>query len=314
MCLRTCLFAVLERGCLVPRSDSLVGVPRSRGRARRVASLATITLAAVLLTGCERARWSDGLLIEGVTEGADRVTRLWVGTWIAAIAVGVLVLGLLIWAVTVYRRRDGDDELPEQLRYNVPIEVLYTVIPIFMVAVLFFYTARDEEILLDTESTPDNVINVVGKRWSWDFNYVMDDVHEVGVQARLTGEPGVEETLPTLYLVVGERTEFVLTARDVIHSFWVPQFLQKMDMIPGRVNRFQVVPTQTGTFQGKCAELCGSYHSNMLFNVKVVEQDEYDAHMEELADRGQTGLLDNSLNMEELMDSQLELIPEGTRP
>jgi cytochrome c oxidase subunit 2 len=94
----------------------------------------------------------------------------------------------------------------------------------------------------------------------------------------------------------------------------VPQFLQKMDMIPGRVNRFQVVPTQTGTFQGKCAELCGSYHSNMLFNVKVVEQDEYDAHMQELADRGQTGLLDNSLNMEELMDSQLELTPEGTRP
>jgi cytochrome c oxidase subunit II len=274
-------------------------------------SLAAIAAVVVLLTGCERAAWSDGLLIPGVTEGAERVTRLWVGTWIAAIAVGVLVLGLLFWSITVYRRRDGDDELPEQLRYNVPIEVLYTVVPIFIVAVLFFYTARDEEILLDTASEPDNVINVVGKRWSWDFNYVNDDVHDSGTQARLTGEPGVEETLPTLYLVVGERTEFVLTARDVIHSFWVPQFLQKLDMIPGRVNRFQVVPTQTGTFQGKCAELCGAYHSNMLFNVRIVEQEEYDAHMQSLADRGQTGLLDSSLNMEQINERDLELLPEG---
>jgi cytochrome c oxidase subunit II len=274
-------------------------------------SLAAIAAVVVLLTGCERAAWSDGLLIPGITEGAERVTRLWVGTWIAAIAVGVLVLGLLFWSITVYRRRDGDDELPEQLRYNVPIEVLYTVVPIFIVAVLFFYTARDEEILLDTASEPDNVINVVGKRWSWDFNYVNDDVHDSGTQARLTGEPGVEETLPTLYLVVGERTEFVLTARDVIHSFWVPQFLQKLDMIPGRVNRFQVVPTQTGTFQGKCAELCGAYHSNMLFNVRIVEQEEYDAHMQSLADRGQTGLLDSSLNMEQINERDLELLPEG---
>jgi cytochrome c oxidase subunit II len=274
-------------------------------------SLAAIAAVVVLLTGCERAAWSDGLLIPGVTEGAERVTRLWVGTWIAAIAVGVLVLGLLFWSITVYRRRDGDDELPEQLRYNVPIEVLYTVVPIFIVAVLFFYTARDEEILLDTASEPDNVINVVGKRWSWDFNYVNDDVHDSGTQARVTGEPGVEETLPTLYLVVGERTEFVLTARDVIHSFWVPQFLQKLDMIPGRVNRFQVVPTQTGTFQGKCAELCGAYHSNMLFNVRIVEQEEYDAHMQSLADRGQTGLLDSSLNMEQINERDLELLPEG---
>ena len=113
-------------------------------------------------------------------------------------------------------------------------------------------------------------VNVVGKQWSWDFNYVEADVHEVGTQAILTGEPGAEETIPTMYLPVDERVEFVLTSRDVIHSFWVPQFLQKLDMIPGQVNKFQVVPTEEGTFKGKCAELCGAYHSQMLFNVKVV--------------------------------------------
>ena len=119
-------------------------------------------------------------------------------------------------------------------------------------------------------------------------------------------------TLGELETVVNERTEFVLTARDVIHSFWVPQFHQKMDMIPGRVNRFQVVPTQTGTFQGKCAELCGAYHSYMLFNVKVVERDEYDAYIKSLADKGQTGLMPNSLNMEEVMPIDKDLLPEGS--
>ncbi len=296
----------------MPTSDSLVGDPLPRRLGRRAASLAVIIVGAVLLTGC-RASWSDGLLIPGVTEGAERVTELWVGVWIAAIVVGLLVLFLLFWCIIVYRRRDGDDELPEQLRYNVPIEILYTVVPVFIVLVLFFYTAKLEEKLLDTATPADNVVNVVGKRWSWDFNYVNDDVHLAGTQARLTGKPGVEETLPDLYLVVGERTEFVLTSRDVIHSFWVPQFLQKLDMVPGRVNKFAVVPTQTGTFQGKCAELCGAYHSNMLFNVKVVERDEYDAYIESLRAAGQTGLLPNDLNMEKIMEQDNELLPEGTR-
>ena len=294
----------------MPRSDRLDAAARRRG-GRRVASLSAIVLGVVMLTGCGRASWSDGLLVPGVTEGAERVTRLWVGTWITAIVVGLLVLGLLAWSLIAYRHREGDDELPEQLRYNVPIEVLYTIVPIFIVLVLFFYTARDEEVLMDTSTPPDNVINVVGKRWSCDFNYVNDDVHLAGTQARLTGREGVEETLPTMYMVVGERTEFVLTARDVIHSFWVPQFHQKLDMIPGRVNRFAVVPTQTGTFQGKCAELCGAYHANMLFNVKVVERDEYDAHIQSLRDQGQTGLLPNDLNMEEILQKDLELLPEG---
>ena len=90
----------------------------------------------------------------------------------------------------------------------------------------------------------------------------------------------------------------------------MPAFLEKMDVNPGMVNRFQVTPNQTGTFQGKCAELCGAYHSQMLFNVKVVERDEYDAHMQELEDKGQTGLLDNGLNREEILERDRDLLPE----
>nr|WP_240918013.1 cytochrome c oxidase subunit II [Phycicoccus sp. HDW14] len=251
-----------------------------------------------------RGNASTGWLPPAVTEGGERVTSLWIGAWIAAIAVGLLVIGLIVWCIAAYRRKHDDTELPVQLRYNIPIEILYTVVPMLMVVVLFYYTARDESYLVDTSKKPDVTVNVIGKQWSWDFNYVEDDVHEVGTQAILTGQPGAEKTIPTLYLPVGERVEFVLTARDVIHSFWVPAFLQKMDMIPGRVNRFQVVPTQEGQFKGKCAELCGAYHSQMLFNVKVVSRAEYDQHMADLRAADQTGLLNNTLNREQLMKGQ----------
>jgi len=277
---------------------------------RRLGSAAVIgALSAAVLSGCAsgelRGGASTGWLPPAVTEGGKTVTTLWVGAWIAALAVGAIVWGLIGWCVVAYRRRKDDNELPVQLRYNIPIEILYTVVPIFMVIVLFYYTARDESALVDTKKDPDVTINVIGKQWSWDFNYLDDDVHEVGTQAILTGEPGASATVPTMYLPVNERVEFVLTARDVNHSFWVPAFLQKMDLIPGRVNRFQVVPTQEGTFRGKCAELCGAYHSHMLFNVKVVARAEYQQHIDELRAKGQTGLLNNSLNREQLMDDQI---------
>ena len=278
-----------------------------RGTRRRLGAgvlLGAVTVAA--LSGCAagnlRGDASTGWLPPAVTEGGETVTSLWIGAWIAALAVGALVWGLIGWCVVAYRRKRDDNELPVQLRYNIPIEILYTVVPIFMVVVLFYYTARDESALTDTSKQPDVVINVVGKQWSWDFNYVEADVHETGEQAIMTGEPGAEETIPTLYLPVGERIEFVLTARDVIHSFWVPSFLQKMDMIPGRVNKFQVVPTQEGTFKGKCAELCGAYHSHMLFNVKVVQRAEYEQHLADLRAAGQTGLLNNTISRERLME------------
>ena len=276
---------------------------------RRVGSATLIgALSVAALTGCAsgelRGNASTGWLPPAVTEGGEVVTNLWIGTWIAGLAVGVLVWGLIAWCVVAYRRHKDDNELPVQLRYNIPIEILYTVVPIFMVVVLFYYTARDEATLLDTSQDPDVTVNVVGKQWSWDFNYLEDDVHEVGAQAILTGEPGAEETIPTLYIPVNKRVEFQLTANDVIHSFWVPAFLQKLDMIPGRVNRFQVVPTQEGTFKGKCAELCGAYHSNMLFNVAVVSRAEYDKHINDLRAAGQTGMLNNTISRGELMDGQ----------
>ena len=90
-----------------------------------------------------------------------------------------------------------------------------------------------------------------------------------------------------------------LSSRDVVHSFWIVDFLYKKDVFPGKWNYMYVTPTKTGTYMGKCAELCGEFHSMMLFTVKVVEQSEYDAYIQSLRDKGQTGILsiDGSRNM-----------------
>ena len=140
----------------------------------------------------------------------------------------------------------------------------------------------------------------MGKQWAWDFNYLQQggqalNVYEPGVQGQMTGKPGVEQELPTLYLPVGRRVQFELTSRDVIHSFWIPAFLYKLDVIPGVRNKFQVVPERIGAFRGKCAELCGEYHSQMLFNVRVVSQADFDAHIQQLRAEGNVGTLDSNL-------------------
>ena len=232
----------------------------------------------------------------GDTSDTARIIHLWNGSWIAALAVGVLVWGLIIWSMVVYRRRRDDATLPPQIRYHLPLEILYTVVPLMMVAVLFAYTRRDQIELLSTSTTPDLTVNVVAKQWSWDFNYVDQDVYETGVQGYLShADPRSEQELPTLYLPVNRRVQFNLNSRDVIHSFWIPAFLMKMDDIPGITNKFQVVPEQVGTFRGKCAELCGEYHSAMLFNVKVVDQATFDAHIAQLRAVGQTGQLSTNL-------------------
>lgn len=282
-------------------------------RYSRIAFGALLAVATVVLTGCN-ATVDRGFLPKGVTAVTPELTEFWKATWLWGLGVGVLVWGLTLYCVVRYRRKKSDTGLPPQLAYNVPIEILYTVVPVFMVAVLFGKTVELENKMLDTSPKPDVTINVVGKQWAWDFNYVGSDVYDTGIQADLqSGKPGQEASLPTLYLPVNERVEFVLTTRDVIHSFWVVQFLQKMDMIPGKVNKFQVTPTQIGTFRGKCAELCGAYHSDMLFNVKVVSKADYDAHLQSLRDRGQVGFLSNALNRSTLEPGQQQYLPEGVK-
>jgi cytochrome c oxidase subunit 2 len=269
-----------------------------RGRSRRLVLAAVVAPLVVLLSGCSKEVERGWLpSTPETTNHTGRIMALWNGSWIAALVVGVVVWGLILWCVVAYRRRKDDAQLPPQIRYNIPLEILYTVVPLMAVGALFYHTAVDQAAITDLSKKPDLTINVVGKQWSWDFVYPdgNSSVYEVGLQGELTGKPGVEKTLPTLYLPVNKNVQFVLTSRDVIHSFWIPSFLYKLDVIPGLENTFQVVPQREGFFVGKCAELCGEYHSAMLFNVRVVSQAAYDEHIAALKAAGQTGDLSSNL-------------------
>jgi cytochrome c oxidase subunit II len=278
----------------------------SRGRLRRTATVVLGTAALGLLTTCSPVLQRGWLPTgEGTTDRTDAIVQLWTGSWIAALLVGVLVWGLIVWCVIAYRKRKDDHQLPVQLRYHLPLELLYTFVPILMVGVLFFYTVRVQDTLLATDEQPDVNIEVYGRQWAWDFNYLDEDVWDSGTPSQMSGEVTSDESLtafgeqpdlPTLVLPVDQTVEFTLHSRDVIHSFWIPAFLYKLDMIPGRTNTFQVTPQEEGDYYGKCAELCGEYHGYMLFNVQVVTPEEYEAHIADLEAAGQTGRLGEEYN------------------
>jgi len=249
----------------------------------------------LLLTACspqERIEQGylpgDGFNTTNHTEG---IINLWNGAWIVLLSVGAISWGLMAWALVVYRRRKGDSSLPPQLRYNMPIETLFTVVPFVMVLGFFAFTAQ-EMTKIETPNSADVKISVIAKQWSWDFNYVKENVYYSGIQYQDGENAQSEADLPTLYLPINKPVEILLTSRDVIHSFWVIDFLYKKDMFPGKNNRMYFTPTKEGTYAGKCAELCGEFHSMMLFNVKVVSQAEYDKYIQSLADSGNTGQLD----------------------
>lgn len=252
----------------------------------------------LLLAGCTPQEFERGLEpgVAGVTNHTDRIVGLWVTSWIVLWGVGIVAWGLMFWAIIVYRRRKGDTSLPPQIRYNNPIETLFTIVPMILVVGFFAFTARDMAEIEKPIANPDVTIQVIGKQWAWDFNYVNANVYEAGIQSQFDGNEGSEAALPTLYLPVNKTVQIDLTSRDVIHSFWVIDFLYKKDLFPGRTNHMYFTPQVEGTYKGKCAELCGEYHSMMLFNVKVVSQAEYDAYLAKLAAAGNVGQLDDKYN------------------
>lgn len=258
-----------------------------RSRARRLPGMALGLLLLLTLTGCEEdtvASLKRLGLPEIATDRGEYINDLWVGSWIAAGVVGVFVWGLILYAAIRYRRRDGD-EMPAQVRYNLPIEVLYTIAPLIIVAVLFFFTLETQNKVLATVDNPDHDVQVVGQQWSWTFSYLGEEA--VGGQD--VYDVGTPEQLPELWLVEGETVTFTLLSPDVIHSFWAPSFIMKLDVIPGRQNAFSVTPTRAGEYAGRCAELCGWQHSRMLFTVKVVDRAAFDAHLRDLEAASQVG-------------------------
>ncbi len=251
-----------------------------RPRAARLAGLGVGgAMLLSLLAGCSaegigKAFGHFGWPGKGITTQAHEMYDLWIAATIAALVVGIFVWGLIFWCVIRYRKRG--DELPAQTRFNMPMEVLYTVTPILVVAVLFYYTAVVQTGIDKLSRNPDVTVEVVAFKWNWQFNY--RDAPDLNPDAKTVASTiGSSDVIPLLVLPTGKTIRFEETSRDVIHSFWVPEMLFKRDVFPGSIrNRFEVTLDTEGRYVGRCAELCGTYHAFMQFELVVVSPDRYE--------------------------------------
>ncbi len=249
-------------------------------RKARVAKLAGLAgLVAVAASGCStdevlRFGWPVG-----ITPQADAMRDLWTWSVVAALAVGLVVAILILWPVVFHRKRS--EELPKQLQYNHPLEIVYTVIPVVIVAVLFYFTATTENYVTDKSHTPDVTVDVVGFQWNWEFKY---DGYKTP-DGNTVSTVGTSSEIPLLVLPTNKWIQYNLVSTDVIHSFWVPAFNFKRDVFPApdknnQDSSFQNTIDQTGSFVGHCAELCGAYHSAMNFEVRALPNDLFQQYMQ----------------------------------
>jgi cytochrome c oxidase subunit 2 len=292
-------------------------------RGSRLARLAALGLLGVVtLTGCEMPNnefWRFGWP-EGITEESQYMRELWTGSVIAALVIGILVWALILYSVVAHRKRS--DELPKQTAYNLPLEIVYTILPFLIIAALFFFTVVVQNRVMERSDEPDETIAVNAFKWNWQFVY--PETTDEG-----TGEPvntiGTSTEIPILVLPTDRTIRFEVASADVIHSFWVPEFLFKLDVIPGnengRDNVFEVTVQEEGSYVGRCAELCGTYHAYMNFEVRAVSGEDYDAYLEArqsgldtfeaLEEIGQPGLSSSTTPFEALQNKQIDQQQSG---
>lgn len=259
-----------------------VSTPRRRRltRAAQLTGLAVVT--ALTATGCS---FQDAIRFGwpvGVTPEATMMRTLWTWSAIAALVVGVIVWGLTAWTVAFHRRKAGASELPRQFQYNLPLELVLTVIPLVIVAVLFYFTVVVQNVVDRQPAGNELKIDVVAFQWNWEFAYPESRTP----QGTPVATVGTTEDVPLLVLPTDRPIAFTQHSEDVIHSFWIPEFLFKRDVMPDPEKNDQkntwVIDRieRPGAFVGRCAEYCGSYHSMMNFEVRALPGNLFDQYMQ----------------------------------
>ena len=207
--------------------------------------------------------------LEPTTEAARTARDLLMFVFWAMVVAFVLVEGVLLYVLIRFRRRSGD-ELPAQTHGNTPLEIGWTIAPAVLVVLIVVLTVP--AIFSNARAASPDALQVraIGHQWWFEFQYP-----DLGVV-----------TANELHLPVDRDVEIQLESNDVLHSFWVPSLRGKLDMVPGRANRFVIRPEVVGTFPGQCAEFCGTAHALMKFTVVVESQADFDAWVQnQLADR-----------------------------
>ena len=204
------------------------------------------------LTGCAG---SANFVTNPASMIADQQSKLYLIILIPAAVVFLIVEGGIIVSVARFLHRKGDSTEPAQVHGNVPLEIIWTAIPVLLVIFIFIIGLNTMNgIAAPAPSTNDLRVNVVGHQWWWEFDYP-----DLGIT-----------TADELYIPVGTSVQITLTSVDVVHSFWVPQLAGKTDVVPGQTNHMWITASQTGTYDGQCSEFCGIEHALMRAKVVVV--------------------------------------------
>jgi cytochrome c oxidase subunit II len=258
-----------------------------------LAGLATLALAACSPNNGQNAASPHGT-------DAHKIDNLILPIWGVAIVIGLIVVGAVVFVAIRFRQRPGN-ERPKQIRGNIPIEIVWTMVPAVILAIIAVPTVS---LIFQTDATPSNPleVTVIGKQWWWQFEYPASSHAQKPVQVA-----------DELHIPTGRNVDLTLLACDsslpygfnngpgcnVIHSFWVPELAGKRDVVPGRENHLTLRSDSPGTFLGQCAQYCGLSHANMRFRVIAQSPADFDAWLAsqrdgpavELAAAGEAGQL-----------------------
>ncbi|MBI3745588.1 MAG: cytochrome c oxidase subunit II [Chloroflexi bacterium] len=237
---------------------------------------------AVFLTG-----WGSSLYPPNAATTQAKETRgLYNIVFAFAIAIFIIVEGLIVWSVLRYRRRPTDTELPVQTHGNNTVEVIWTVIPTAIVLFLFVISWQTLIHVDNVSATPDIRVHAIAGQFQWQFEYLDANGKKVATQLTPTYDPTTRRG--GMAVPVGRSVQVTLDSPDVIHAFYVPRFLFKRDVVPGVTNKFEftVEASDTGQiFRGQCAELCGTGHRTMLFDVIALSSADYDTWLNALIEK-----------------------------
>ncbi len=236
-----------------------------------IAGLLILILAVVTVVGAVTVFQ----LPDSITKTGDDVVLLYQATLAISFFVFFIVTAGIIWVVFRYRRRGP--EMPEQIHGSTGLELAWTIIPIIILVALFIPSYI---LVLDIKTPPkDNEIGLtveaIGHQWWWEFNYPDD-----GIRIQPLPPNYDDLTPPTLVLPVDTVVVIDVRSTDVIHSFSVPETLFKVHAVPGTINQMHLTFTKTGTFTGQCFQFCGLRHSDMLFVLEVLSQEDYNEWLE----------------------------------
>jgi cytochrome c oxidase subunit 2 len=225
--------------------------------------------------------WDALNMREGVTQVSRDVFELHMLIFYICVAIGAVVFSVMFYSLFRYTKKRNPN--PSTFHESAKLEVAWTVVPFLILIAMAVPASKTLTEIYDDEEGEIN-IQVVGYQWKWEYKYLEDDINFFSNLSTdqdeiynlvPKGENYLLEVDEPLIIPVDTRVRFLITANDVIHSWWVPDFAIKQDAIPGFINTAWTRAEETGIYRGNCTELCGKNHGFMPVVVKVVEKDEY---------------------------------------